>query len=107
MPHDLKPHRSMFGRFGGRLEMLIADANALQLDTGYSLPLRSLISNLELALGSAQDAVVEIDDFKPALTDAEITNLRTACMTSSMRTEPGWAAALDALATKLDSMRED
>lgn len=39
-------------------------------------------------------------------TDAELTNLRTACLTSSMRTSPGWAPTLDALAERLDRMRE-
>lgn len=35
------------------------------------------------------------------LTEAECLNLRTAALTSSMRSEPGWAATLDALAEKL------
>jgi hypothetical protein len=41
----------------------------------------------------------------PALNDSELTNLRTACWTSSMRTEPKWREGLDALANKLDVMR--
>lgn len=41
------------------------------------------------------------------LTDAELTNLRTACMTSTMRTSPGWAPTLDALAEKLERMRTE
>lgn len=39
------------------------------------------------------------------LTEAELTNLRTACFTSTMRSDPAWAAALDALARKVDELR--
>lgn len=42
------------------------------------------------------------------LTEAELSNLRTACFTSSMRVDdPAWAAALDALAQKLDLLRSN
>jgi hypothetical protein len=39
------------------------------------------------------------------LTEAELSNLITACQTSSMRTSESWRTTLDALATKLDAMR--
>jgi hypothetical protein len=40
------------------------------------------------------------------LTDAELSNLITACKTSSMRTgSPPWQVTLDELAAKLDRMR--
>lgn len=40
------------------------------------------------------------------LTDADLTNLRTACFTSTTRRDPQWRDGLDALADKLDAMRE-
>lgn len=40
------------------------------------------------------------------LTEADLTNLRTACFTSSMRSDPGWAASLDTIAAKLNDMRD-
>jgi len=44
---------------------------------------------------------------RPRLTEAELSNLITACKTSSMRTgSPPWQATLDALAVKLTAMRD-
>lgn len=39
------------------------------------------------------------------LTDADCTNLRTACFTSSMANDPAWKTMLDDLVHKLDRMR--
>lgn len=43
---------------------------------------------------------------KPELTEAELTNLRTLCMTAPWRGDPTHRAMLDALAAKLFHMRE-
>jgi hypothetical protein len=43
----------------------------------------------------------------PDLTEADLSNLRTACFTSSLRSDPIWADALDRLAAKLDRIRSE
>lgn len=48
-----------------------------------------------------------MSDINSPLTEAELSNLITACKTSSMRTGSApWQVVLDALCLKLDRMRD-
>ena len=66
-----------------------------------------LLADIIKATGLAAALEEIARNVREQLTDAEITNLRTACLTSTMRNKPEWQTGLDALAVKLDRMRPE